>query len=171
MPQLLDIQIKNFKCLKDITLGKLSNTKDEPLSNLTSIIGSNSSGKSSFFEVFAFISDCLKFGVEDACLVRGVLENLITKGTDLAEQKAQFNKTTSSTLIAETASSTLNSSTLKSKSSPTDSDSTSFEFCFECRNDNELITYSLSVGYHPIRPENKEHAEKETKNNDAFKAI
>lgn len=171
MPQLLGIQIKNFKCLKDITLGKLSNTKDEPLSNLTSIIGSNSSGKSSFFEVFAFISDCLKFGVEDACLVRGVLENLITKGTDLAEQKAQFNKTTSSTLIAETASSTLKSSTLKSKSSPTDSASMSFEFCFKGRNDNELITYSLSVGYHQIRPENKEHAEKETKNNDAFKAI
>lgn len=171
MPQLLGIQIKNFKCLKDITLGKLSNTKDEPLSNLTSIIGSNSSGKSSFFEVFAFISDCLKFGVEDACLVRGVLENLITKGTDLAEQKAQFNKTTSSTLIAETASSTLKSSTLKSKSSPTDSASMSFEFCFKGRNDNELITYSLSVGYHQIRPENKDHAEKETKNNDAFKAI
>ena len=168
MPHLLGIQIKDFKCLKDITLGKLSNTKDEPLSNLTSLIGKNSSGKSSFFEVFSFISDCLKFGVEDACLVQGGLANLISKETVLVEQEDQINKTTtsSSTLIAETA-----SSTLKSKSSPTDSASMSFEFCFKGRNDNELITYSLSVGYHQIRPENKEHAEKETKNNDAFKAI
>ncbi len=71
MTQLLGIHIKNFKCLNDIILGKLSNTKEEPLSNLTSLIGRNSSGKSSLFEVFFFISDCLKFGVEDACLVRG----------------------------------------------------------------------------------------------------
>lgn len=39
----------------------------------------------------------------------------------------------------------------------------SFEFCFKGWNDNELITYSLSVGYHQVRPENKDHAEKETK--------
>ncbi len=93
------------------------------------------------------------------------------KDTDLAEQKAQFNKTTSSTLIAETASSTLNSSTLKSKFLSTDSASMSFKFCFKGRKDNELITYTLSVGYHLAEPENKDHAEKETKNNDAFKAI
>lgn len=98
MPQLLGIHIKNFKCLKDITLGKFSDPKEDPLSNLTSLIGKNSSGKSSFFEVFAFISDCLKFGVEKACLLRGGLSNLITKDTYIAEQKAQFNKTTSSTL-------------------------------------------------------------------------
>lgn len=170
MAQLLGIHVKNFKCLKDITLGKFSDTKEEALSNLTSLIGRNSSGKSSFFEVFSFISDCLKFGVEDACLVRGGLANLISKDTDLAEKEDQFNKTTSSTLIAEKASSTLNSSTLKSKSSPTDSASMSFEFCFKGRNDNEQITYSLSVGYHLAEPENKEHAEKKTKNNDAFKA-
>lgn len=64
MLHLLGIHIKNFKCLNEITLGKLSNTKEEPLSNLTSLISKNSSGKSSFFEVFAFISDCLTFGVE-----------------------------------------------------------------------------------------------------------
>lgn len=106
MPQFLGIHIKNFKSLKDITLGKFSNTKDEPLSNFTSLIGKNSSGKSSFFEVFSFISDCLKFGVEDACLVRGGLANLISKETVLVEQKDQFNKTTSSTIIAEISSST-----------------------------------------------------------------
>lgn len=170
MPQLLGIHIKNFKCLKDITLGKFSDPKEDQLSNLTSLIGKNSSGKSCFFEVFAFISDCLKFGVEKACLLRGGLSNLITKDTYIAEQKAQFNKTTSSTLIDETASSTLNSSTLKSKSSPTDSDSMSFEFCFKGRNDNELITYSLSVGYHLAEPENKEHAEKKTKYIEDFRA-
>lgn len=170
MPQLLGMHIKNFKCLKDITLGKFSDPKEDPLSNLTSLIGKNSSGKSSFFEVFAFISDCLKFGVEKACLLRGGLSNLITKDTYIAEQKAQFNKTTSSTLIDETASSTLNSSTLKSKSSPTDSVSMFFEFYFKGRKDNELITYSLSVGYHQVRPENKDYAEKETKNIDDIRA-
>lgn len=163
MPQLLGIHIKNFKCLKEITLGKFSDTKEEALSNLTSLIGRNSSGKSSFFEVFSFISDCLKFGVEEASLVRGGLANLISKETDFVEQKDQFNKTISSTIIAEISSSTLNSSALKSKSSPTESASMSFEFCFKGRNANELITYSLSVGYHQVRPENKDHAEKETK--------
>lgn len=51
---------------KNITLGKFNDTKEEALSNLTSLIGRNSSGKSSFFEVFSFISDCLNFGVEEA---------------------------------------------------------------------------------------------------------
>lgn len=170
MPQLLGIHIKNFKCLKEITLGKFSDTKEEALSNLTSLIGRNSSGKSSFFEVFSFISDCLKFGVEEASLVRGGLANLISKETDFVEQKDQFNKTTSSTIIAEISSSTLNSSALKSKSSPTESASMSFEFCFKGRNANELITYSLSVGYHQVSPENKGQAEKETKNIDDIRA-
>lgn len=85
MPQLLGIHIKNFNCLKDITLGKFSDTKEESLSNFTSLIGMNSSGKSSFFEVFAFISDCLKLGVEEANQVRGGLANLISKETVLVE--------------------------------------------------------------------------------------
>lgn len=79
-------------------------------------------------------------------------------------------KLTVTTLIDETASSTLNSSTLKSKSSPTDSVSMFFEFYFKGRKDNELITYSLSVGYHQVRPENKDYAEKETKNIDDIRA-
>ena len=91
---------------KNITLGKFNDTKEEALSNLTSLIGRNSSGKSSFFEVFSFISDCLNFGVEEAIQVRGGLANLISKETDLVKQKDQFNKTTSSTIIAEISSST-----------------------------------------------------------------
>lgn len=46
----------------------------------------------------------------------------------------------------------------------------SFEFCFKGRNANELITYSLSVGYHQVSPENKGQAEKETKNIDDIRA-
>lgn len=176
MAQLLGICIKNFKCLKDITLGKLSNTKDDALTNLTSIVGSNGSGKSSIFEIFSFISDCIKYGVDDACIVRVGLSHLISKDSSYLAQEEQFTKSTPSSLITEITPSTLISPTLTSStlkattsSSPTGASSFSFEFCFKGRDDRELITYSLSVGYSQIDPENVDHDEKETKTYDDAK--
>ena len=58
--------------LKDITLGKLWNTqKVRPLTPLTAVIGKNGVGKSSLFDAFGFLADCLKLGVEEACDARG----------------------------------------------------------------------------------------------------
>lgn len=65
-------RVKNYGALKDITLGKLWNTqKAKPLNPLTVVIGKNGAGKSTIFDAFGFIADCLKLGVEEACFARG----------------------------------------------------------------------------------------------------
>jgi len=65
-------RIKNFRSLKDVTLGKLWNLQHaEPLTPMTAVIGKNGVGKSSLFDAFGFLADALKFGVEEACDARG----------------------------------------------------------------------------------------------------
>ncbi len=72
MARIEGIRVKNFRVLRDIALGKLWNTRCvQPLSPLTAVIGKNGVGKSSLFDAFGFLSDCLKLGVEDACDARG----------------------------------------------------------------------------------------------------
>lgn len=77
------IRIKNYRALKDVTLGRLWNLQGKmQLSPVTAVIGKNGAGKSTLFDVFGFLSDCLKVGVEDACDAcgRGGYERLISKG-------------------------------------------------------------------------------------------
>ena len=72
MPQLEGFRIKNFKALKDVTIGKLWNQqKAEPMTPLTVVIGKNGAGKSSLFDAFCFLADALKMGVEEACDAKG----------------------------------------------------------------------------------------------------
>ena len=72
MAKIEGIRIRNFRVLKDIILGKLWNTKSiKPLTPMTAVIGKNGVGKSSLFDAFGFLADCLKFGVEEACDARG----------------------------------------------------------------------------------------------------
>lgn len=72
MPQLEGFRVKNFKALKDVTLGKLWNQQQAaPMTPLTVVIGKNGSGKSSLFDAFGFLSDALKFDVETACEAKG----------------------------------------------------------------------------------------------------
>lgn len=72
MARIEGIRIKNYRVLKDITLGKLWNTpKVAPLTPMTAVIGKNGVGKSSLFDAFGFLADCLKLGVEEACDTRG----------------------------------------------------------------------------------------------------
>lgn len=72
MAKIEGIRIRNFKALKDVTLGKLWNSqKIDPLTPMTAVIGKNGVGKSSFFDAFGFLADCLKHGVEEACDARG----------------------------------------------------------------------------------------------------
>lgn len=53
-------------------MGRLWNQQsNEPLTPLTVVIGKNGVGKSTIFDAFGFISDCLKFGVEEACDMQG----------------------------------------------------------------------------------------------------
>ncbi|HBH50680.1 MAG TPA: ATPase [Planctomycetaceae bacterium] len=72
MPRIEGIRIQNFRALRDVTLGRLVNTQTvEPLAPLTAVIGRNGVGKSSLFDAFGFLADCLKVGVEEACDARG----------------------------------------------------------------------------------------------------
>lgn len=83
MPKIEGIRIKNFKALKDITLGRLWNQQQsEPLTPMTAVIGKNGVGKSTLFDVFGFLADCLKTGVEDACDARGRggFEKILSQG-------------------------------------------------------------------------------------------
>ncbi len=71
MAKIEGFRIKNFKALKDIEMGILWNTpkskKKKALTPMTAVIGKNGAGKSSIFDAFGFLADCLKYGVEEAC--------------------------------------------------------------------------------------------------------
>ena len=72
MAKIEGFRIQNFRVLKDVTLGKLWNTQQaQPLTPMTAVIGKNGVGKSSLFDAFGFLADCLKLGVEEACDTRG----------------------------------------------------------------------------------------------------
>lgn len=83
MAKIEGFRVSNYKALKDITLGRLWNQQDkEPLTALTAVIGKNGVGKSSLFDAFGFLADCLKFGVEDACdsQGRGGFAKIVSQG-------------------------------------------------------------------------------------------
>ena len=72
MAQIEGLKIKNYRVLRDIAIGKPSFSYDaEALTPMTVVIGKNGVGKSSLFDAFGFLSDCLKLGVEEACDSRG----------------------------------------------------------------------------------------------------
>lgn len=72
MAKIDGFRVKNYRALRDITLGKLWNTQNtKPLTSMTAVIGKNGVGKSTLFDTFGFLADCLKGGVEEACDSRG----------------------------------------------------------------------------------------------------
>lgn len=72
MAKIEGFRIKNFRVLKDVTLGRLWNQQQaEPLTPMTAVIGKNGVGKSTLFDAFGFLADALKSGVEEACDSRG----------------------------------------------------------------------------------------------------
>lgn len=72
MAKIEGFRIKNFKSLKDITLGRLWNQQNvTPLKPMTAVIGKNGVGKSTLLDAFGFLADSLKSGVEEACDSRG----------------------------------------------------------------------------------------------------
>ncbi len=83
MAKIEGIRIRNYRVLQDITLGKLWNTQTaQPLTPITAVIGKNGVGKSSLFDAFGFLADCLKLGVEEACdsQGRGGFERIRSQG-------------------------------------------------------------------------------------------
>ena len=72
MARIQGVRIQNFRTLRDVTLGRLWNKQElEALTPMTAVIGKNGVGKSSLFDAFGFLSDCLRMGVEEACDARG----------------------------------------------------------------------------------------------------
>jgi len=72
MAKINGIRIRNFRVLKDVTIGKFWSLQQAiPLTPLAAVIGKNGTGKSTFFDAFGFLADCLKSGVEEACDLRG----------------------------------------------------------------------------------------------------
>ena len=72
MAKIEGLRIKNFKVLKDVTLGRLWNQPNsQPLTPMTAVIGKNGVGKSALFDAFGFLADALKLGAEEACDARG----------------------------------------------------------------------------------------------------
>lgn len=72
MAKIEGIRVTNYRVLKNVVLGKLWNKQSvAPLTPMTAVIGKNGVGKSSLFDAFGFLADCLKLGVEDACDAHG----------------------------------------------------------------------------------------------------
>jgi predicted ATPase len=80
MAKIEGFRLRNFGALRDVTLGKLWNQSTEPLTPLTAVIGKNGTGKTTLFDSFGFLSDCLKEGVEQACDNRGGFERVHSQG-------------------------------------------------------------------------------------------
>ena len=76
-------RVQNFRALRDVSLGKLSGQAEgDPLTPFTVVIGKNGVGKSSLFDAFGFVADCLASDVETACDMkqRGGFDRLRSKG-------------------------------------------------------------------------------------------
>lgn len=90
MAKIEGIRIRNFRALRDVTLGQLWDAPRgiQPLTPLTTVIGKNGVGKSSLFDAFGFLADCLKLGVEQACdeRGRGGFQRIRSQGADAAIQ-------------------------------------------------------------------------------------
>ncbi|MCP9820254.1 AAA family ATPase [Synechococcus sp. Cruz-9H2] len=72
MAKIEGFRVKNFRSLKEVTLGRLWNQQQaDPLTPMTAVIGKNGVGKSTLFDAFGFLADALKSGVEEACDSRG----------------------------------------------------------------------------------------------------
>ncbi len=85
MAKIEGIRFKNYRVLRDVTLGKLWYRQHaRPLTPLTAVIGKNGVGKSSLFDAFGFLADCLKLGAEEACDTRGRggFDHIRSQGSD-----------------------------------------------------------------------------------------
>jgi len=68
------IRLKNFKTFRDVHL------KDIP--PFLVVVGANGTGKSTLFEVFGFLHDCLKGNVRQALDKRGRFSEVLSRGCD-----------------------------------------------------------------------------------------
>jgi len=83
MARIEGFRIRNFGTLRDVTLGRLWNEEGTgALTPMTAVIGKNGTGKSTLFDAFGFLADCLKLGVEEACDRRNGFTRIVSQGID-----------------------------------------------------------------------------------------
>src|SRR3990172_5783621 len=73
MPHIEAMTIKNYRALQDVTL------KD--IQPLTVVLGPNGCGKSTLFDVFGFLADCLQYDVRRALETRGRIKEVRSRGS------------------------------------------------------------------------------------------
>lgn len=76
-------RVRNYRSLRDVTLGRLSTQREkQPLTPFTVVIGKNGVGKTTLFDAFGFLADCLATDVETACDAkqRGGFERMRSQG-------------------------------------------------------------------------------------------
>ncbi|MYC76148.1 AAA family ATPase [Candidatus Poribacteria bacterium] len=74
VPRLESLHIKNYRALRDIKLKQIR--------SLSVFLGANGSGKSTIFDVFAFLAECFTDGLHRALDKRGGIKELRTRGCD-----------------------------------------------------------------------------------------
>ena len=82
MPLIEGFRVQNYRALRDVTLGKLSWSDGASLTPFSVVIGKNGTGKSTLFDAFGFVADCLTLDVATACdqQQRGGFERLRSQG-------------------------------------------------------------------------------------------
>jgi predicted ATPase len=68
VPRIESLRIRNYRALRDVRL--------DDLSSLTVLLGPNSSGKSTLFDLFGFLSEALRGGLRPAWDKRGRMKEL-----------------------------------------------------------------------------------------------
>jgi predicted ATPase len=74
VPRIEYLRVKNFRALKDLELKEIK--------PLTVLLGKNGSGKSTIFDVFAFLAECFSIGLKKAVDKRGRFRELRTRGSN-----------------------------------------------------------------------------------------
>jgi predicted ATPase len=88
MAMIEGLKIQNYRVLRDIAMGRIGTDhvlrSANPLTPMTAVIGKNGVGKSSLFDAFGFLADCMHTDIETACNAqnRGGYEKLVSSGTD-----------------------------------------------------------------------------------------
>jgi len=71
VPRIESLKVKNYRALYDFELKKIT--------PLTVLLGANGSGKSTVFDVFAFLAECFSVGLRKAWEKRGRFKELLTR--------------------------------------------------------------------------------------------
>ncbi|MCE5241483.1 AAA family ATPase [bacterium] len=74
VPRVESLRVQNYRALRDIEL--------KSLTPLTAFVGANGSGKSTVFDVFAFLSECFTEGLRRAWDRRGRFRELRSRGAE-----------------------------------------------------------------------------------------